>query len=494
MNRMARRGASLPMTRTVVRRVAFVVGAGTVIAVVATACRLSAVSPAASLAPVLPGPPAGIHKIEHVIVVMQENRSFDNYFGTFPGADGIPMRRGIPTVCLPDPRLGQCVRPFHDARLIDDGGPHSAGAATRDIDHGLMNGFVRTALGGRQGFCQRVPDNPVCGAALTHAAIPDSIGYHTAHEIPNYWAYARHFVLQDHMFEGVRSWSLPAHLDMVSGWSAVCRNVRDPMTCLTDLRMFRYQNGHGLYTPPKAPAFAWTDLTYLLHRYHVSWRYYVANGGQPDCADAGMFCSPQRQSTDTPDIWNPLPGFQTVHADHQLSNVQPSRAYFRDARAGTLPAVSWIVPNHHNSEHPPASIADGQAWVTRIVNAAMRSPDWSSTAIFLSWDDWGGFYDHVLPPTVNGQGYGMRVPGLVISPYARSGMIDHQMLSTDSYLRFIEDDFLGGQRIDPATDGRPDSRPFVAEDAPGLGNLVADFNFAMEPRPPFLLPPWRARA
>jgi phospholipase C len=293
------------------------------------------------------------------------------------------------------------------------------------------------------------------------------------------------------MFEGVRSWSLPAHLDMVSGWSAVCRNVRDPMTCLTDLRMFRYQNGHGLYPPAKAPAFAWTDLTYLLHRYHVSWRYYVANGGQPDCEDDAMFCPPQRQSTDTPDIWNPLPGFQTVHADHQLSDVQPSRAYFRDARAGRLPAVSWIVPNHRNSEHPPASIADGQAWVTRIVNAAMRSPDWSSTAIFLSWDDWGGFYDHVVPPTVNAQGYGMRVPGLVISPYARSGMIDHQMLSTDSYLRFIEDDFLGGQRIDPATDGRPDSRPFVAEDAPGLGNLVADFNFSMEPRPPFLLPPWR---
>src|SRR5204862_1009667 len=112
------------------------------------------------------------------------------------------------------------------------------------------------------------------------------------------------------------------------------------------------------------------------------------------------------------------------------------------------------------------------------VNASMRSPDWNSTAIFLSWDDWGGFYDHVVPPTVNGQGLGFRVPGLVISPYARRGYIDHQVLSTDSYLRFIEDDFLGGQRIDPVTDGRPDSRPFVAEDGPGLGDLSADFNFA----------------
>jgi hypothetical protein len=118
----------------------------------------------------------------------------------------------------------------------------------------------------------------------------------------------------------------------------------------------------------------------------------------------------------------------------------------------------------------------------------MRSPDWSSTAIFLSWDDWGGFYDHLAPPTVNGQGLGLRVPGLVISPYARRGFIDHQVLSTDSYLRFIEDDFLGGQRIDPATDGRPDSRPFIAEDAPDLGDLSRDFNFGLAPRPPVLLP------
>ena len=119
----------------------------------------------------------------------------------------------------------------------------------------------------------------------------------------------------------------------------------------------------------------------------------------------------------------------------------------------------------------------------------MRSPDWKSTAIFLSWDDWGGFYDNVAPPGLNPQGLGFRVPGLVISPYAQRGMIDHQTLSTDSYLRFIEDDFLGGQRIDPATDGRPDSRPFVAENTPGVGNLLADFNFTQKPRPPLILPP-----
>jgi phospholipase C len=106
----------------------------------------------------------------------------------------------------------------------------------------------------------------------------------------------------------------------------------------------------------------------------------------------------------------------------------------------------------------------------------------------LSWDDWGGFYDHVVPPTVDVNGYGLRVPGLVISPYAKKGVIDHQTLSFDAYAKFIEDDFLGGQRLDPKTDGRPDPRPSVRENAPQLGSLVADFDFSQPPRPPSVLP------
>jgi phospholipase C len=436
-----------------------------------------------------PLPAGGIHTIKHVIVVMQENRSFDNYFGTFPGADGIPRRGGIPTPCIPDPQLGHCVRPFHDPHLTDAGGPHTLDAAEADIHGGRMDGFVRTSLAGGLRLCVRTPHEPRCAASSQRTRIPDVVGYHTASEIPNYWAYAHHFVLQDHLFEGVRSWSLPSHLDMVSGWSARCSDRHNPMTCSTYVG---YRPGAIARAGPRSiirkRPYAWTDLTYLLHRAHVSWRYFVANGSQPDCADGQMVCRRRPQSASTPGIWNPLPGFRTVWQDHQISDIQPARSYFRDAREGTLPSVSWIVPNDRHSEHPPSSIAVGQAWVTRIVNASMRSPDWNSTAIFLSWDDWGGFYDHVAPPTVNGQRLGLRVPGLVISPYARRGFIDHQVLSTDSYLRFIEDDFLGGQRIDPATDGRPDSRPFIAEDAPGLGDLSADFNFRRAPRPPLLLP------
>jgi phospholipase C len=182
--------------------------------------------------------------------------------------------------------------------------------------------------------------------------------------------------------------------------------------------------------------------------------------------------------------------FATVHQDHQLRNIAPLRSFYRAARAGKLPAVSWITPAGADSEHPPSPISRGQAYVTVLINQIMASPDWSSTAIFLAWDDWGGFYDHVQPPTVDSQGYGLRVPGLVISPYAKRGYIDHQTLSFDAYLKFIEDDFLHRQRINPATDGRRDRRPDVRENAKILGDLRNDFDFTQRPRPPYFLAPW----
>jgi phospholipase C len=118
----------------------------------------------------------------------------------------------------------------------------------------------------------------------------------------------------------------------------------------------------------------------------------------------------------------------------------------------------------------------------------MQSPDWNSTAIFLTWDDWGGFYDHVVPPAVDRYGYGLRVPGIVISPYAKRGYIDHQVLSFDAYNKFIENDFLNGQRLNSRNDGRPDPRPDVRESKPQLGTLLRDFNFGQNPRAPTILP------
>ena len=138
--------------------------------------------------------PVGIHKIRHVVVIMQENRSFDSYFGTYPGADGLPRRNGHFTVCVPDPRTRFCVYPFHDARDRNAGGPHEHIDAVRDVHGGKMDGFIREARTGRVTGCKRAPDSPLCSLA---AAKPDVMGYHDEREIPNYWAYARNFVLRE---------------------------------------------------------------------------------------------------------------------------------------------------------------------------------------------------------------------------------------------------------------------------------------------------------
>jgi phospholipase C len=221
----------------------------------------------------------------------------------------------------------------------------------------------------------------------------------------------------------------------------------------------------------------------------VPWAYYVAAGGQPDCQNsAALSCPPVQQNAKTPGIWNPLPFFDTVKQDGQLGNIQDVSKFTDAAKTGDLPAVSWVVPSVNFSEHPPAPVSVGQSYVTSLVNAVMSGPDWSSSAIFLTWDDWGGFYDHVAPPTVDSNGYGLRVPGIVISPYARPGFIDHQNLSFDAYAKFIEDAFLKGRRIDPRTDGRPDPRPTVRENASVLGDLTRDFDFTQSPAAPLILP------
>ncbi|MEO6857802.1 MAG: alkaline phosphatase family protein [Solirubrobacteraceae bacterium] len=410
-----------------------------------------------------------------------------NPFGRYPGADGIPMKHGQPTVCVPDPATGACVRPHVDHSDVNGGGPHSLRNAVADINGGRMSGFIRQAESGRRGCLD--PNDPAC----TNSSKPDVIGYHTRSDIPNYWAYARDFVLQDHMFEPNASWSLPSHLFLVSEWSAFCVQYDNPSSCVNAVqppRADRPPNRPTIYggATRRRPDYAWTDLSYLLHKSHVSWGYYVLTGTEPDCRNsAAESCAPVAQSSNTPGIWNPLPFFDTVRADHQLGNIQSVKQFYKAAHRGHLAAVSWVVPSGAVSEHPPALVSFGQSYVTSLINAVMRSPDWKSTAIFLAWDDWGGFYDHVVPPRVDVNGYGLRVPGLLISPYARRGYVDHQTLSFDAYDKFIEDDFLHGQRIDPATDGRPDPRPGVRERARILGNLTQDFNFNQRPRRPVLL-------
>ena len=174
-------------------------------------------------------PDIGINNISHVIVIVQENRSFDHYFGTFPGADGYPRdANGHIDVCVPDPEAGHCQRPYHDTNRFDAGGPHGLVGSRISENGGRMDGYVR-ALEQIGNGCEHRPDDYPCRQARRGpAGQPDIMGYHTAKEIPNYWAYAKHFVLQDHMFAPESSWTLPAHLFLVSAWAATCPDLGDP--------------------------------------------------------------------------------------------------------------------------------------------------------------------------------------------------------------------------------------------------------------------------
>ena len=422
----------------------------------------------------------GIHKIKHIIIIMQENRSFDSYFGTFPGADGYPMKDGRIATGLPDPKTGELVIPYHDTNDRNFGGPHDAMDAAADMDGGKMDGFLKEDEQASRRGLLRKKKHKFYNPALVYGTV-DIMGYHDGKDIPNYWAYAGNFVLQDHMFEPVSSWSFPVHLFEVSAWSANSTRPGDPMSCVSALDPRER-------TKKDPVPFAWTDITYILHKHGISWRYYLDQGAKLD----DDFTAPDSEENDiwltVPKIWNVLPGFEDIYQDSETSNVEEIAAFFESARNGTLPSVCWIIPNGRDSEHPTALVTVGQSYVTTLINAVMRSPEWNSTAIFLTWDDWGGFYDHVPPPQIDSLGYGIRVPGIVISPYAKNGYIDHQTLSFDAYLKFIEDVFLNGQRLDPKTDGRPDSRPDVRENASLLGDLEQDFDFSQPPRQPVILP------
>ncbi len=221
----------------------------------------------------------------------------------------------------------------------------------------------------------------------------------------------------------------------------------------------------------------WTDITYLLYRGGISWGVYL-DGGQG---------SPFGQKA-VPGIWNVLPGFETVQEDGQLANaLLDQKQFYVDAAAGTLPQVTWLLPHYYDSEHPLASISHGQSYVTGLINAIMQGPDWSTSAIFVVYDDADGFYDHEPPPfNFDKLGLGIRVPAWMISPYAKPHYIDHQICSVDCYLKFIEDTFLNGERMQQA--GRPDPRPDYRDAQPVYGDLRNDFDFGHPPQPPLVLP------
>ncbi len=332
------------------------------------------------------------YPIQHVIVIMQENRSFDNYFGTFPGANGVPAGTCIPLDPV-NPAQG-CITPFHDVHDSNSGGPHNDTDATADLDDGIttakMDGFVReqatggSMCGGPSSPAQvaQMPVKPQCVTGIHNGiARHDVMGYHTDAEIPNYWAYAENFVLQDSMFEGDRGWSADAHLEMTSQWTAHCTNTSDVSTCTTSMNP-------SLASATAAPKYPWVNLFQLMDTNNVSWKYYLGDGPDPDCDDGQMTCDPQNQQSDkVPSFWNPVPGFTWVsqQGSAYLAVHEPQvDQLLVDLRDGTLPQVSWVVPSFPVSEHPTYGVTAGMEYVTSLVNAVMESTYWQNTAIFVA--------------------------------------------------------------------------------------------------------------
>ena len=277
-------------------------------------------------------------------------------------------------------------------------------------------------------------------AGPTPEWVHNTLSYYDWHEIPNYWEYARRYTLCDAFFSSVAGPSEPNHLYTVAARAGGLVNNPPPNLAGQD----------GVYTFP--------TMAELLEHSHVSWKYYDEKP------------NPHKHS-----LWNPMPGFKQFQKSPALmSHLVGLDQFYADVKAGTLPEVCWIVPTAIDSEHPPADSARGMRHVTDLVNALMGSSAWKDTAIIVTWDDYGGFYDHVAPPAVDQYGYGPRVPTLVISPYAKPGAVCHTRFDFTSPLKLIEERF--------------GLAPLATRDA-AANDMLDCFDFKQKPTPPNVLLP-----
>jgi phospholipase C len=320
--------------------------------------------------------------IEHIVVIMEENHTFDNYFGTYPGANGIAGATAQPS----DVTGAAPVQPFViTTPTISRDMDHSWTSAHTAFDGGKMDGFV-TAAGTNQ-----------------------TMGYFDPSLIDQYWKLASDYVLLDNFYTSVMGPSLPNHLYLIAAQSGGLTGdgVGGKLNFTSET----------VYDD----TFHFKCIMDELDQVGVSWKYYA--GGSANLNN-----------------WNPMPGFASFkESPARLSKVVETQQFVSDLENHVLPSVSWIMPaSDDTSEHPPYDITTGEQDVMSIVNAIMSSDYWPSTAIFLTWDDWGGWYDHVTPPQVDGMGYGFRVPCLVVSPYAKRGAVDHTQGDFTSILKFVE--------------------------------------------------------
>jgi phospholipase C len=378
--------------------------------------------------------------IKHIVILIRENRSFDEMFGRFRGSDG--TTRGW----LSNGKLVRLSR-APDHSLLDIG--HAGDAALTAINNGKMNGF------------DLLPGAIQNGRDIAMTQYRES-------DIPNYWAYAKHFTLDDHFFSTIAGPSFPNHLVTVAASS----NNTDNNPSLTAHGSWGCDAGRKAKVDavdPKTglhyyvrPCFDIPTLVDELQQYHISWRYYSPGRFKPGY------------------IWNALDAIRHIRYSQLWSrNIASDEKFVKDAKSGRLPAVSWLVSDELHSDHPPHSICIGENWVVKQLNAVMEGPLWKSTVVFLTWDDFGGFYDHVPPPHLNFISLGPRVPTIVISPYARRGYVDHQMYDFTSILRYIEDKY--GLHYLTTYDQR----------ARSIGH---DLDFAQQPQSPLILQPRRCPA
>jgi phospholipase C len=336
--------------------------------------------------------------IKHVVILIKENRSFDNLFGRFPGANGattgtLSSGKTVPLGHMPD------------SFLFDLG--HDADAARLAVNHGKMDNFDLLS-GAIQG-----------GHDLALSQYQQS-------DIPAYWSYATHYTLADNFFSTILGPSFPNHLVTVASQSGGV--INNPINILhgawgcdsgaqARVEKVDAQGRHHFVRP----CFNFRTLPDVFSDRNISWAYYAPTIGQPGYN------------------WSALDAIRHIrYSPLWQQNVRPQAAFFRDIRRGRLPTVSWLTPDGAHSEHPPYSMCAGENWTVQRINAVMRSRYWKDTAIILTWDDFGGTYDHVAPPRKNLIMFGPRVPTIVISPYARAHHVDHHEYDFNSILRFLE--------------------------------------------------------
>ncbi len=375
----------------------------------------------ANCAAFAPGPDETTTPIKHVVMLLQENHSFDNYFGTYPGADGLPE-----DVCMPksptDTSAGDCTRPFHigDSSVGVSDPDHSDNTFRLQYNGGQMNGFI-SALD------KRNQDGRM------------AMGYYDERDLPYYWNLADRYVLFDRFFSSAGGGSLINHMYWVS--AAPGETLQQGMTVGNAPTIFD-----------------------RLEAQHISWKFYIQNY-EPTLNYRTVDQFPGNRASQV--VWAPLLSMDRFIDDPVLaSHIVDLSQFYTDLQNGTLPAVAYIAPSGP-SEHPPSSVVSGQRFVRTLIQALMRSDAWPTSAFMLAYDDWGGWYDHVAPPQVDENGYGFRVPAFLVSPYARQGYIDHTQLDFTSVLKFIEDNW----RL----------APLASRDAQA-NSIVGAFDFTQEAR------------